>query len=67
MKLSYAICVCDESRELDELILFLKTVKDDEDEIVILVDSGKVTDSVRNVLSKHKNIYFGLFLNKKSE
>ena len=56
MKLSYAICVCDESRELDELILFLKTVKDDEDEIVILVDSGKVTDSVRNVLSKHKNI-----------
>jgi hypothetical protein len=56
MKLSYAICVCDESRELDELILFLKTVKDDEDEIVILIDSGKVTDGVRNVLSKYKNI-----------
>jgi len=56
MKLSYAICVCNESRELDELILFLKTVKDEEDEIVILIDSGKVTDSVRNVLSKYKNI-----------
>ena len=56
MKLSYAICVCNESRELDELILFLKTVKDDEDEIVILIDSGKVTDGVRNVLSKYKNI-----------
>jgi len=50
MKISYAICVCNESRDLYSLISFLKKVKDPEDEINILVDSAHVTPQVRNVL-----------------
>ena len=52
MKLSYAICVCNEARELHSLIAFLKKVKDPEDEINVLVDSAHVSDGVREVL-KH--------------
>ena len=54
MKISYAICVCDEHRELNSLLLFLEKVIDDEDEINILVDTSKVTDKVRYVLDKFK-------------
>jgi hypothetical protein len=56
MHLSYAICVCTEARELNDLLYFLKRVKDFEDEINILVDSEKVTDEVRNVLGKYTDI-----------
>jgi hypothetical protein len=56
MKLSYAICVCSESRELQELLNFLIRVKDDEDEINILVDTSKVTDEVRDVLRVYDNL-----------
>ena len=52
MKLCYAICVCDEAKELYSLIAFLKKVKDPEDEINILVDSAHTTPEVRGVL-KH--------------
>ena len=54
MKISYAICVCNESRELYSLISFLKKVKDQEDEINILVDSAHVTPQVRSVLEFFK-------------
>ena len=50
MKISYAICVCDEHRELDSLLSFLVEVIDKDDEINILVDSGKVTPKVKSVL-----------------
>ncbi len=50
MKLSYAITVCNESRELYSLVSFLKKVKDPEDEINVLVDSTHVTQNVRDVL-----------------
>ena len=43
MKITYAICVCTESRELNDLLNFLTHVKDEEDDINILVDSSKVT------------------------
>ena|SRR6056300_401276 len=56
MKLSYAICVCSESRELQELLNFLTHVKDDEDEINILVDTSNVTDEVRDVLRAYDNL-----------
>jgi hypothetical protein len=56
MKLSYAICVCTEARELNDLLAFLKRVKDEEDEINILLDTSKVTDEVRKVLSKYDNL-----------
>ena len=39
MKLSYAICVCNESRDLFSLVSFLLKVKDEEDEINILIDT----------------------------
>jgi hypothetical protein len=55
MKLSYAITVCNESKELYSLISFLKKMKDSEDEINILVDSLHVTTNVRNVLEFHKD------------
>jgi glycosyltransferase involved in cell wall biosynthesis len=55
MKLSYAICVCNESKDLYSLISFLKKVKDPEDEINVLVDSAHVTPQVRSVLGHFKD------------
>ena len=52
---SYAICVCNESRELYSLIAFLKKVKDTEDEINILVDTAHVSKQVLQVLDFFKN------------
>jgi len=53
VKISYAICVCNEDREINSLINFLLKVKDEEDEINILVDSTKVTPQVRDVLKSY--------------
>ena len=50
VKISYAICVCNEDREVNSLINFLLKVKDEEDEINILLDSKKGTAEVRSVL-----------------
>jgi hypothetical protein len=55
MKISYAICVCNESKDFFSLISFLKKVKDPEDEINILVDSAHVSSQVRSVLEHFKN------------
>jgi len=49
--ITYAVEVCDESRELRDLLKFLIENKSDEDDIHVLVDSGKVTPSVREVLA----------------
>ena len=61
MKVSYAICVCTEHRELDTLLCFLTRLKDTEDEIVILVDRTCVTREVQSVLNEYddKIITFG--------
>lgn len=55
MKLSYAITVCNESKDLYSLLSFLKRVKDDEDEINILFDTKHGSNSVKNVLEYFKN------------
>ena len=55
MKLSYAITVCNESRDLFSLVSFLLKVKDEEDEINILIDTAHVTDNVRNVIKHFGN------------
>lgn len=47
--------VCNEHRELFSLITFLKTVKDPEDDINILVDSRHVSPQVRQVLEQFKD------------
>jgi 6-pyruvoyl-tetrahydropterin synthase len=53
VKISYAICVCNEDREVNSLINFLLKVKDEEDEINILLDSNKATPEVRDVLKSY--------------
>lgn len=50
MKISYAVCVCDEHVELRSLLSFLVKTVDAEDEINVLVDAGRVTPEVRGVL-----------------
>ena len=55
MKFSYAICVCNESRDLYSLIAFLKKVKDVDDEINILVDTAHVSQQVLKVVDFFKN------------
>jgi hypothetical protein len=55
MKISYAICVCDEHIELRSLLSFLVKTVDDEDEINVLVDAGRVTPEVRGVLEAFKD------------
>ena len=54
MKISYAICVCNESKDLYSLLGFLTKVKDEEDEINILVDSAHSTIQVTKVLAYFK-------------
>ena len=56
MKLSYAICVCTEHRELDTLLDFLTQVKDEEDEIVVLVDNTKDCKEVTMVLARYNGL-----------
>ena len=51
MKISYAICVCNESRDLFSLVSFLLKVKDEEDEINILIDTVHVTENVKTVIN----------------
>ena len=50
VNISYAICVCNEHRELKCLINFLLKVKDEGDEVNILLDSKNATPEVRTVL-----------------
>jgi len=53
MKITYAICVCDEHNELDRLLMFLKKTKHPDDDINLLIDTKNVTVPVRNVVEKH--------------
>jgi len=55
MNISYAIMVCNESKELYSLIAFLIRVKDTNDEINILYDSLHGSDTVRSVLNYFKD------------
>jgi len=43
MKISYAITVCNELEEIQRLIPFLKEIKRQEDEIVVLLDTPKAS------------------------
>ena len=56
MKISYAICVCTEYREIDTLLTFLEEVKDAEDEIVILVDNTKASKELTMVLAHYTGL-----------
>ena len=50
MKISYAITVCNEFKEIQRLLKLLLTFKRSEDEIVILYDEVNGTNEVRDYL-----------------
>jgi len=54
--LSYAILVSDEYEEFNRLITHLVRIKEDEDEIVVLLDSSKTNDRVRTILMNNSSI-----------
>ena len=53
--LTFAICVCNESRDLYSLVSFLNKVREPGDDIVILVESLHVSPQVRAVLDHFKD------------
>ena len=60
MKLSYAICVCNESRDLFSLISFLLKVSDKEDEINILID--QIPHCARRIVSSGVLLLSGFYV-----
>jgi glycosyltransferase involved in cell wall biosynthesis len=64
MKISYAIPVCNEHKELDRLLNFLISNKRPEDEIVVQADLGNTTKEVYQVIDQYKDsiklVEFGL-------
>lgn len=57
MTISYLITVCDESEELQRLLY--KLLLKDNDEVVIVYDSNRVTSKVLDVIDKYKSIQQG--------
>lgn len=55
MKFTYAVTVCNESKELYSLLAFLKKVKDPEDDINVLLDTAHCTPNVLRVLDFYKD------------
>jgi hypothetical protein len=55
--ISYAICVCNEVREIGSLLSFLEEVRDkSKSEIVVLLDSTKTKKDLLKCLKKFENI-----------
>jgi len=57
MKISYGITVCDEVEEIYNLLDYLYSNIDDNDEIIILRDMGKTTDAVTRVINQQIDLY----------
>jgi len=55
MKISYGLTVCNEDKELENLITYLKDIIESEDEIVIVYDQNRVTNEVKQILEKYKS------------
>tara|TARA_B100000963_G_C22574794_1_gene647854 strand:- start:561 stop:1175 length:615 start_codon:yes stop_codon:yes gene_type:complete len=65
MKISYAIPVCNEYREIKYLLEYLAKHKREQDEIVVQCDQGNTTPEVYSVLNQHSDIKVAEFaLNK---
>ena len=56
MKISYAIPVCNEYKEIKYLLEYLTKHKRDQDEIVIQCDQGNTTPEVYDVLKNYHNV-----------
>ena len=61
MKISYAIPVCNELKEIQRLIGFLLENKRQEDEIVVLFDSTNGTNEVETFLTHYTKDNLNLF------
>ena len=66
MRLSYGLTVCNEHKEIKNLIEYLLPLIDSEDEIVVVYDKNRITSQVMSVLKdyKEKFLIMGLILNK---
>lgn len=51
MKISYGLTVCNEHVELNNLLSYLSSRINDEDEIVVVYDQNRVTEEVKSVLN----------------
>ena len=56
MKISYAIPVCNEYKEIEYLLEYLNQHKREQDEIVIQCDQGNTTSEVYDVLKQYPDI-----------
>jgi hypothetical protein len=59
--ISYAVTACNEHKELNELLSFLKSSKRKEDEIVVQVDKLNCSNDVLEVLESHSEIEYYFF------
>ena len=55
MKISYAITVCNEHKELNKLLTFLFEHKRKEDEVVVQMDNGNATEEVWDVVERFES------------
>ena len=51
--ISYTVTACDEDKELNKLLNFLRVNIKDGDEVIIQLDSTNVTDEVRKVTTSY--------------
>ena len=56
MKISYAIPVCNEYKEIEYLLKYLTKHKREQDEIVVQCDRGNTTEEVYKTLKEYPNI-----------
>jgi len=56
MKISYAITVCNELEEVKRLVNFLLSNKREQDEIVVLADSPKMSQELQNTLKEYSSL-----------
>ena len=56
MKISYAIPVCNEYKEIEYLLKYLTKHKREQDEIVVQCDQGNTTEEVYKILKQYPNI-----------
>lgn len=63
MKISYGLTVCNEHIELNNLLNYLSSRIDNEDEIVVVYDQNRITEEVKSVLNSfvRKNYSFHPF------
>jgi len=57
MKISYAITVCNELEEIQRLLDFLLKYKQENDEIVVLLDITKANDEIISTLQHYERYY----------